>query len=158
MPSPADGSSMTDLDIDLVLVPVDGSEESHEAVNYAIALASEYGASVHALYVLDEDVVRAIDHGVVDESEVADDSEAFTDSVARRADAAGVPHSNSIANGFSTSVKTVHPGSVVLDTAEELEADFVVVPREPVTGHPEAVIEKAAEYVLAHASQPVLSV
>ena len=39
-----------------------------------------------------------------------------------------------------------------------LDADFVVVPREPVTGDPEAVIEKAAEYVLAHASQPVLSV
>ncbi|OYR81657.1 universal stress protein UspA, partial [Halorubrum distributum] len=47
---------MTDLDIDLVLVPVDGSEESHEAVDYAIAVASEYGASVHALYVLDEEV------------------------------------------------------------------------------------------------------
>ena len=100
---------MTDLDIDLVLVPVDGSEESHEAVDYAIALASEYGAGVHALYVLDEEVVRAIDHGVVDESEVADESEAFTDSVARRAEAASVSHSNSIAYGFSTSVKTVGP-------------------------------------------------
>lgn len=158
MASPADGSRMTDLDIDLVLVPVDGSEESHEAVDYAIAVASEYGASVHALYVLDEEVVRAIDHGVVDESEVADDSEAFTDSVARRAEAAGVSHSNSIAYGFSTSVKTVHPGSVVLDTAEELESDFIVVPREPVSGDPGEVLGKAAEYVLLYASQPVLSV
>jgi len=149
---------MTDIDIDLVLVPVDGSEESHEAVDYAIGVAAEYGASVHALYVLDEDVVRAIDHGAVDESDVADDTEAFTDSVARRAEAAGVPHSNSIAAGFSMTVKTVHPGSVVLDTAEELAADFIVVPREPVTGDPGEVLGKAAEYVLLYASQPVLSV
>ena len=158
MPSPADDSRMTDLDIDLVLVSVDGSEESHEAVDYAIAVAAEYDASVHALYVLDEDVVRAIDHGVVDEGDVADDTEAFTDSVARRAEAAAVAHSNSIAYGFSTEVKTVHPGSVVLDTAEELESDFIVVPREPVSGDPGEVLGKAAEYVLLYASQPVLSV
>ena len=149
---------MTDIDIDLVLVPVDGSEESHEAVDYAIAVAAEYGASVHARYVLDEDVVRALDRGAVDESDVADDTEAFTDSVAQRAEAAGVPHSNSMAYGFSTTVKTVHPGSVVLDTAEELEADFVVVPREPISGDPGEVLGKAAEYVLLYASQPVLSV
>ncbi|AZQ15008.1 MULTISPECIES: universal stress protein [Halorubrum] len=149
---------MTDLDIDLVLVSVDGSEESHEAVDYAIAVATEYDASVHALYVLDEDVVRGIDHGVVDEADIADETEAFTDSVAQRADAAGVPHSNSIAYGFSMDVKTVHPGSVVLDTAEELESDFIVVPREDVSGTPGEVLGKAAEYVLLYASQPVLSV
>ena len=149
---------MVDLDIDLVLVPVDGSEESHEAVDYAIAVASEYDAAVHALYVLGEDRVRAIETGAVEKADVAADTESFTDSVAERADAAGVPHSNSIAYGFSTKVKTVHPGSVVLDTAEELDADFIVVPREPVSGDPGEVLEKAAEYVLLYASQPVLSV
>ncbi|GAB6879532.1 universal stress protein [Halorubrum gandharaense] len=149
---------MADLEIDLVLVPVDGSEESHEAVDYAIAVASEYDAAVHALYVLGEDRVRAIETGAVEKEDVAADTESFTDSVAERADAAGVPHSNSIAYGFSTKVKTVHPGSVVLDTAEELDADFIVVPREPVSGDPGEVLEKAAEYVLLYASQPVLSV
>jgi nucleotide-binding universal stress UspA family protein len=149
---------MTSLDIDLVLVPVDGSEASHEAVDYAIEIAREYGATVHALYVLDESVVRALETGEIDEDDVAADTESFTESVAERAEAVGVTHSNSIAYGFSTQVKTVHPGSVVLDTAEELEADFVVVPREPVTGNPGEVLAKAAEYVLLYASQPVLSV
>ncbi|MBP1921282.1 nucleotide-binding universal stress UspA family protein [Halorubrum alkaliphilum] len=149
---------MTDLDIDLVLVPVDGSDASHEAVDYAIGIAEEYGAAVHALYVLDEEVVRALESGDTDEADVADDTQSFTDSVIRRAEAVGVDHGNSIAYGFSTEVKTVHPGSVVLDTAEELEADFIVIPREPVTGDPGQVLEKAAEYVLLYASQPVLSV
>jgi nucleotide-binding universal stress UspA family protein len=149
---------MTPRDIDFVLVPVDGSEASHEAVHYAIEIAREYRATVHALYVLDESVVRALETGAIDEGDVAADTESFTESVAKRAEAVGVTHSNSIAYGFSTQVKTVHPGSVVLDTAEELEADFVVVPREPVTGNPGEVLAKAAEYVLLYASQPVLSV
>ena len=149
---------MTQLDIDLVLVPVDGSDASHEAVDYAIGIAEEYGATVHALYVLDEGVVRALETGETDEATVAADTQSFTDSVIRRAEAAGVDHGNSIAYGFSTEVKTVHPGSVVLDTAEEIAADFIVMPREPVTGDPGEVLEKAAEYVLLYASQPVLSV
>lgn len=149
---------MDALDIDLVLVPVDGSEESREAVDYAVAIADRYDAAVHAVYVLGEDVVRAIETEAVDEDEVAADTEAFTDRIADYAADHGVETVSSIAFGFSTRVKTLHPGSVVLDTAEDLEADFIVVPRESVPGDPSEVLEKAAEYVLLYASQPILSV
>ncbi|WP_058367541.1 universal stress protein [Haloparvum sedimenti] len=149
---------MVDLEIDLVLAPVDGSEESQEAVEYAIAVANEYDATMHAVYVLGEDVVRAIETGAVDESEVAADTEAFTEEVRKHAADLDVKTTTSIAYGFSTKVKTTHPGSVILDTAEDLDADFLVVPREPVSGDPGEVLEKAAEYVLLYASQPVLSV
>ncbi|UIO99937.1 universal stress protein [Halobaculum sp. CBA1158] len=146
------------LTVDRVLVPVDGSDESLEAVEYAVAVAERYGAQVHAVYVLGEEVVRAIEESAVDQSEVAEDTEAFTDSVRAIAEAEGVPVSSSIAYGFSTKRKTTHPGSVILDTAEDLDADFIVIPREPLTGEPGEVLEKAAEYVLLYASQPVLSV
>jgi nucleotide-binding universal stress UspA family protein len=79
-------------------------------------------------------------------------------SVADYATERDVHISHSTAYGFSTRVKTRHPGSAILDTAEEVEADFIVVPREPVSGDPGEVLEKAAEYVLLYASQPVLSV
>jgi nucleotide-binding universal stress UspA family protein len=146
------------LDIDLVLVPVDGSEESREALRYAVAVADRYDAAVHATYVLGEQVVRAIETGTVDEAEVAAEGEAFADEARETAAERGVDLTNSTAYGFSTSVKLRHPGSVVLDAAEDLGADFVVVPREPVSGDPGEVLEKAAEYVLLYASQPVLSV
>jgi nucleotide-binding universal stress UspA family protein len=149
---------MAELEVDLVLVPVDGSEESFAAMEYAVGIAAEYDASVHAVYVLGEDVVRGIENGVVDEAAVAGETEAFVDQATALAEEAGVGQTTSIAYGFSTQVKTRHPGSVVLDTAEELDADFLVVPREPVTGDPGEVLEKAAEYVLLYASQPVLSV
>jgi nucleotide-binding universal stress UspA family protein len=149
---------MGELEVNLVLVPVDGSDESLAAMEYAVEIAAEYGASVHAVYVLGEDVVRAIEKGVVDESSVAGETEAFVEEASVMAREAGIAQTTSIAYGFSTQVKTRHPGGVVLDTAEELDADFLVVPREPVTGDPGEVLEKAAEYVLLYASQPVLSV
>jgi nucleotide-binding universal stress UspA family protein len=146
------------LTVERVLVPVDGSDESLEAVEYAVAVAERYGASVHAVYVLGEEVVRAIDADAVDDDEVAEDTEAFTETVRELAGEHGVGVSSSIAYGFSTTRKTRHPGSVILDTAEEVDADFLVIPREPLTSEPGEVLEKAAEYVLLYASQPVLSV
>jgi nucleotide-binding universal stress UspA family protein len=146
------------LDIDLVLVPVDSSDEALEAVRYAVGIAAKYDAGVHAVHVLGEEVVRAIETGAVDDAEVAADGEEVSAAAREMATDAGVPCSTSTAYGFSTKTKTRHPGSVVLDTAEELDVDFVVVPREPVSGDPGKVLEKAAEYVLLYASQPVLSV
>jgi nucleotide-binding universal stress UspA family protein len=149
---------MAELEVDLVVVPIDGSEESQTAVEYAVAIADKYGAAVHALYVLGETTVRAIERGAIDEDDVAADTEAFSDVVAGIAADTDVDLTNSVTAGFSTDIKTLHPGSVVLDTAEDLDADFIVVPREPATDAKSDVLEKAAEYVLLYASQPVLSV
>ena len=149
---------MAELEVDLVVVPIDGSDESRRAVEYAVTVADSYGAAVHALYVLGEPTVRAINRGAVDEGDVADDTEAFSELVGEIAAETGVDISTSIAAGFSTSVKTLHPGGVVLDTAEQLDADFIVVPREPAADTESDVLETAAEYVLLYASQPVLSV
>ncbi|WP_049947875.1 universal stress protein [Candidatus Halobonum tyrrellensis] len=146
------------IEVERVLVPVDGSDESLDAVDYGVAIADRYGAEVHAVYVLGEEVVRAIETDAVDEGEVADDTESFTDTVRETGAAAGVEVVTSIAYGFSTQRKSRHPGSVILDTADAVEADFLVVPREPTSGGPAEVLEKAAEYVLLYASQPVLSV
>lgn len=149
---------MSSIEVDLVLVPVDGSDESTAAVEYGVAVADEYDAEVHVVYVLGEDVTRAIETGGVDEDAVAADSDSYFATLSQMADEVGVALSTSMAYGFSTTVKTRHPGVAILDTAEDLDADFVVVPREPVTDDPGEVLERAAEYVLLYASQPVLSI
>jgi nucleotide-binding universal stress UspA family protein len=151
-PAPAEA-----LDVDTVLVPVDGSDESITAVEYAAAIADEYDASVYAVYVVGQDVVRAVEEGAVDAEDVSSDGQSFMEDVAPIAAEHDVELNHSTAYGFSTTRKTQHPGSVVLDTAEEVDADFLVVPREPVSESGE-VLAKAAEYVLLYASQPLLSV
>ncbi|PGF16465.1 universal stress protein UspA [Natrinema sp. CBA1119] len=144
--------------VDTVLAPVDGSDESATAVEYAIAVADRYDAAVHALFVLGRGVVRGLDVGTVDETDVAENTQGFFDDIEDIAEDAGVPITTSVDDGFSQTRKTLHPGNVVLDTADDIDADFIVLPREPVTRAEAEVLEKAAEYVLSYASQPVLSV
>ena len=143
------------LSLNTVLAPVDGSEESVESLRYAMAIGKEYDAEVHAVYVLKGDIFRALETGSVESEDVAARGEAFLDTVEELAAKFDVSATTSTAHGFSTTRKTRHPGSVVLDIAEGIEADFIVVPREPISGE---VLEKAGEYVLLYASQPVLSV
>jgi len=143
------------MDADLVLAAVDGSRESTTAVRYAVAVADRHDARVHALYVLGEATAEALDEGEVDPATVREETGGYLDVVAALAGDAGVPCRASTTHGFSTRIKGRHPGSAVLDVAEALGAAFVVVPREPEEGDS---LERAAEYVLAYASQPVLSV
>ncbi|MDG5775555.1 universal stress protein [Haloarculaceae archaeon H-GB2-1] len=144
------------VEIDTVLVPVDGSDQSVSALEYAVAVAERYGASVHALYVLEEGLVRGMETGDVEEETVAAEHQALVDSAGDLAGDVTVSHST--AAGFSPSRLRQHPGSVILDAAEELDADFIVVPRETPTADPAEVLGKSAQYVLEYASQPVLSV
>ena len=146
------------LAVDLVLAPVDRSEESTDAVAYAAAIAAVYDAGLHVVHVLHEEVVRAIGDGIADDARVAADGEAIVETAREIAADNDVPVSTSVAYGFSTTMKLRHPGSAVLDTAEDVGADFLVVPREPVDAPDAGVLAKAAEYVLLYASQPVLSV
>lgn len=144
------------MQIDTVLAPIDGSQEAMEAIEYAVAIAERYEACVHALYLFGEDAAAAIEDGSIEAETVAERGEEVMAGV--RSIAGEVPIEHSSACGFSVCRLSQHPGSVILDVAENLEVGFIVVPRQPVTGDSEAVIEKASEYVLAHASQPVLSV
>lgn len=144
--------------VETVLAPVDGSEESVGAVECAVAVADRYDAAVHVLFVLGREVVLGMDAGAVDEDDVAVTAQQFLDDVGGLAEDREVPVTTSTAHGFSPSRKAHHPGSVVLDTADDVGADFIVLPREVGPDASGDVLEAAAEYVLAYASQPVLSV
>ncbi|MFW6385474.1 MAG: universal stress protein [Halodesulfurarchaeum sp.] len=145
------------IDVDTVLVPLDGSDAALEAIEYGLAIADRYGADLHILYVFGETVARGLESGDVEEVELRKESEAVLADVQAMAPD-GVAIDSSIALGFTRTRKTVHPGSVILDQAEQLDADFLVVPRETMGRGQDTVLEKAAEYVLLYASQPVLSV
>lgn len=144
--------------VETVLAPLDGSEEAVTAAEYAVGVADRYEATLHALYVLGRGVVRGMDVGTVPEDDVANSTTAVLDDVRMLAEEAAVPISTSVTHGFSQAQKTRHPGSVVLDAADAVGADFIVVPRESVTDASTDSLEKVAEYVLSYASQPVLSV
>jgi len=146
--------------VDLVLAPVDASEEAERAVEYAVAVADRYEADLHLLHVLDERVARGIETGDVDAAAVAEEHRAFTDAIRDHLRAAGGvgTFTQSACAGFSPHRLTQSPGSVILDVAEDVDAGFIVLPRESPTEDPDETLGKAALYVLEYASQPVLSV
>jgi nucleotide-binding universal stress UspA family protein len=148
------------VSIDLVLAPTDCSEESGRAIDYAIALADRYGATLHLLHVVDERIVQGMETGDVAAEDVASQYQEFAASVQTQVeDTPGVEgFSYSSAAGFSVSQLSRTPGSVVLDAADQVRADFIVIPRETPSDQPEETLGKAALYVLEYASQPVLSV
>ncbi len=145
------------MDIDLVLVPVDGSDRSEQAAEYATAIAERYDADLHLLFVLDERLRRDIDRGAVDPESVAQDHREFTQRVRDRSHELGhdVVLDTSTATAFSQKRLMQNPGSVVLDVAEVVDADFLVIPRADSSNN---AVGRAATYVLEYASQPVLSV
>lgn len=143
------------LDIEQVLVPVDATEQAESAVRYGLAVAERYDAAVHVLHVIDEPVKRGIETGDVDAEAVADEQMSLVDEANDIADDVSVSHSTVV--GFSRSRLRQHPGSAILDVAEDLPADFIVVPRERGT-EPDEALGKSAQYVVEYASQPVLSV
>ena len=145
------------MDIDLVLVPVDGSDQAERAAEYAVAVAQQYDAALHVLFVLDERLRRDIDAGRVDPDAIASTHQEFTEWIRDALDENGHDGAldTSTATAFSEGRLMQTPGSVVLDVAEDKDADFIVVPREHGADEP---IGRAALYVLEYASQPVLSV
>ncbi len=147
-------------EVDLVLAPADCSDEAESAAGYAIAVADAYSADLHVLFVLDERIARGLDVGDVEAGSIAGEHHAFVETVesmVANADAS-TDVSTSAAAGFSSERLTRTPGSVILDVAEELAADFIVLPRESPSGDPNETLGKAALYVLEYASQPVLSI
>lgn len=144
------------VDIDLVLAAMDSSDQAASAAEYALAIAERYDADVHLLHIVEERLMQGIETGDVTAETVAEHQQSLN----RRAEKTlpeTVSCTSSTAVGFTTKRLGQTPGSVTLDVAEQLDADFIVVPR-VTTDDTDAVLGKAALYVLEYATQPVLSV
>lgn len=143
-----------------VLVGVDGSDESSAAAEYAVAIAARYDAELVALHVVDRTEYDAMSAGDRAPESISADGQALLEGIRANAAAAGIESRGATVYGFDVHRKLVHPGSAVLDTAEDIGADFIVLPREPIDGDPgaEGTLAKSAEYALLYASQPVLAV
>ncbi|MFW6436042.1 MAG: universal stress protein [Halococcoides sp.] len=148
------------LDVETVLVPVDATDRSERAVEYAVEITARYDATLHVLHVLEEGVVRGLARGRLDPDAVANQQRAFMKVVheAIRDCEDDVPVTQSATAGFSVSELSRNPVTAVLDGADEVGADFIVIERADDRGEDAGVLGRVSQHLLSYASEPVLSV
>jgi nucleotide-binding universal stress UspA family protein len=135
---------------DTILVPTDGSAGADAALAEAIDLASAFDATVHSLYVADTSAAQP-ETGYVDivESFERIGEETTTEAV-DRAQQAGVEAVGAVRTGL--------PHRAILDYAEEIGADLVVMGTHGRTGLERYLLGSVTEKVVRTADAPVLTI
>jgi nucleotide-binding universal stress UspA family protein len=106
---------------DNILIPVDGSDDAERGVAHGIDLAAALGATVHALYVVEEGGNPWLSEPMADQTTRAKEyGEEITGEVADRAANAGVECVTEIKVGPRVYEK-------IIDYAEEEDVDLIVM-------------------------------
>ena len=143
-----------------ILVPTDGSTVAENAVEHALDIAEQYGAEVHALYVVDVDSMSLalgaeqldrIETGRFDEmDEVKSKADEATGYVADRAGERGL--------GAVEHVSSGRPYEKVASYAEGNDIDLVVMGSHGRSGIKRALLGSVTERTLRETHVPVLVV
>jgi len=136
---------------DRVLVPTDGSTASEGAIDHAIGLAKQYGATLYVLYVVDAGTYSSLEAAA---EAVADELRAegteVVEAIAERAGDAGVTAETAIETGV------VH--QTIVDYVDAMDIDLVVMGTHGRTGVDRVLLGSVAEKVIRTADAPVMTV
>lgn len=139
-----------------ILVPIDGSHPSHNALQHAIDIANVYGAELTIVNITNADAVLdsfdvfedMTDEKVKDLTKLAKDKSGYVLEKAMEA----VPE-----NLMVHTVQLVSTPEIgILSEAEKCDADLIVMGRRGSHSLSEQILGSASTYVLAHAKCPVL--
>lgn len=140
------------IDVDRILLPVDGSEPSVAATQYAVVMAKTFGAEVKAIYV---------DTGL-DSLEYPEEVEADDVFEGAHPSIKGLAIAKTMCerNGVTCDVAIVQGGVAkrIVATAEEWKADLIVLGDTGRTGLKRIALGSIAEAVTKASSIPVLVV
>ena len=141
---------MTKSVVQRILVPVDFSASSGEALRFAHSLAAALGASIEVLHVMDRSSTmldRVSDRPSGGDLPVARDMlRDFVDAI----DSSAVPMTQRIEQG--------EPHDRIVSLANEEEFDLIVMGTRGRTGRAQALVGSVAESVVRMSPRPVLTV
>ena len=145
---------------DNILIPTDGSTVAENAVDHALELADRFGASVHALYVVDTDAmdlslgteqVERIKSGKYrDMPELQAEANSATKMVAEKAADRGIDCTEAVAAG--------RPHREIASYASENGIDLIVIGSHGRSGVKRVLLGSVTERVLRMTDIPVLVV
>lgn len=136
---------------DAILVPTDGSPAAERAVDHAIELASTFGATVHALYVIDIALYSSLEAGVDVVIEALErEGDTAVRAVKSRCVAAGLDTESAVLVG------TVHRG--IQEYIDEHDIDLVVMGTHGRKGIERFILGSVTERTVRSSDVPVLTV
>jgi nucleotide-binding universal stress UspA family protein len=139
------------MKIENILVPTDFSPCSEQALDYALELAEKLGANVQLLHVIGIPSYGVPELGVGITATMMDnliaDNQAALDELARTRKGIG-----------QTLVRAGDARDVILQTAEELKADLIVMGTHGRRGLSRALLGSVAEMIVRTSPVPVLTV
>lgn len=131
-----------------IIVPTDGSSQSDAAVDHAVELARHHGSEIHVLYVADSNRDSLTTQG----GEVVDALEQEGDQIVSEAvDRAGA------GTDIDGDVLTGDPVETILDYADSVGADLVVMGTAGRRGLDRYLLGSTTERVVRLSSVPVLT-
>jgi nucleotide-binding universal stress UspA family protein len=165
---------LSNIKIQKILYATDLSESAVHAFSYAVSLANMYGAGITILHVMaefpgEDFVVNMISADTWEEIKSRHYSEARDKLIAKRRDHAAMKEVleafseqakiDKIDSGFVTDevlIKYGTPAEVIVETAQELNCDLIVMGTHGHTTIADVFIGDTAKWVLKHSSIPVL--
>ena len=133
-----------------ILVPTDGSTGSAHVALQALDLAEQYGATIHALHVVDSSVRSRLTDAGGDGDELERSGKRAVEMVERMAQSHNVD--------VVTEIREGDPAETIIDYAEEIGADAIVAGTHGRSGISRRLLGSVAERLVRHASCPVMTV
>lgn len=140
-----------------ILVPIAAGEGEDRAVMHAISLASSMNASLRFVHIIEEEMSQLFDVSgidlVADETQEAQESNAYLEAAAREAQQAGVAAETAIVTSEGTTAS-----AAIVAEAERWEADVIVMNTRDRNRLAESLFGSVDKEVTRQARVPVLLV
>ena len=138
-----------------ILVPTDFSSFSFSALEYVGSLASLHGATVYLLHVESEPfVVPPFPNVDFNTETVLRDTEKKSEELLHNVIAKKMKHIKNVV----PMIRKGDAADVIVDVAQEIEADLIVMATHGRTGLSHILVGSVAEKVVRHSTVPVLTV
>lgn len=150
----AEAADNRDFSLQHILVPVDFSQCSLQALRYAVAFARQFKASITLLYVVQQyylpgDFTGGLDYAAL-EKEIEENSARELERIATKNVGKKAP--------WKVLLRMGRPVDQIIRIADEINADLIIIATHGRTGLKHVVLGSTAENVVRHAPCPVLTV
>ncbi len=136
---------------DDILVPTDGSDSIESVLEHAVDIATRRDATVHVLYVIDDQAFLTLDDEMKDEvlAEMQAEGERALDAVVAETDAAGLETTTALRRG--------RPAEEIVDYAATTDVDVITMGTQG-DDYTENILGSTSQKVVTQSSVPVLTV